>query len=342
MRGSQEAAISARDASAEVADAAAALAPRRAALGNQMQRTAAEHATPHGATLPELPPELVVSIVRAGKDGLVLVKLLQVCKAWRRAIAAESARLWREVALAKYPRLHDVLAFAGAPPNPPCFRSLYREQVAADRPDCRRQSPHLNAYALTVELYAVGIEHGGEGVARRQIARASERLDRVCTLEGRHRRYARMLLTKAEDALVPADSIEFVRGKCSFVLYATRLSDLKTTKVAEIDYADVYESSNHSDGAWNFGRHREEGGEHGIVFGVSGMHMRNISIFRNDDESEPVIYAAFNPSQMQLYVDFWERNRDGTSMGGVGPDGEMFMAEEELQTYLHFHALWSR
>ena len=303
-----------------------------------MQRTAAEQATPHGAPLPELPPELVVSIVRAGKDGRVLVNLLQVCKAWRRAITAESASLWREVALAKYPRLHDVLAIAGAPPNPPCFRSLYREQVAADRPDCRRHSPHLNAYVLTVQLHT----YDDKADQFLLIARASERLDRVCTLEGRHRRYARMLLTKAEDALVPADSIEFVRGKCSFVLYATRLSDLKTTKVAEIEYADVFESSDHSDGAWNFGRHMEEGGEHGIVFGVSGMHMRNISIFRNDDESEPVIYAAFNPSQMQLYVDFWERNRDGTSMGGVGPDGEMFMAEEELQTYLHFHALWSR
>ena len=302
-----------------------------------MQRTAAKQASPHGAPLPELPPELVVSIVRAGKDGLVLVKLLQVCKAWRRALTAESASLWREVALARYPRLHDVLAIAGAHPNPPCFRSLYREQFAADRPDHRMHSPELDAYVLTVELYT-----GGEGVARRQIARASERLDRVLTVEIASRRYVRMLLTKADNALVPADFFDFNRGKCSFVLYATRLSDLKTARIAEIEYSDVVDNPEGDEETPDFGRHMDEGGEHGFVFQNHVLHMRNISIFGKDEPTEPLIYAAFNPSQMQLFVDFWERNRDGTSFeGGNGPEGEMFMTEEELRVYLDFHALWS-
>ena len=115
-----------------------------------MQRTAAEQATPHGAPLPELPPELVVSIVRAGKDGLVLVKLLQVCKAWRRALTAESASLWREVALARYPRLHDVLAIAGAQPQPPDFRALYRQQVQR----IVRAPPHLPYVMRSADLSA--------------------------------------------------------------------------------------------------------------------------------------------------------------------------------------------
>ena len=34
-------------------------------------------------TFPELPPELIVSIARAAKDGVVLVKMLRMCKATR-------------------------------------------------------------------------------------------------------------------------------------------------------------------------------------------------------------------------------------------------------------------
>ena len=116
-----------------------------------MQRTAAKQASPHGAPLPELPPELVVSIVRAGKDGRALARLLQVCKAWRRAITAESASLWREVALARYPRLHDVLAIAGVRPQPPDFRALYRSQLSAQRIE-HEAPPHFDAYVMTVEL----------------------------------------------------------------------------------------------------------------------------------------------------------------------------------------------
>ena len=90
-----------------------------------------------------------MSIVRAGKDGLVLVKLLQVCKAWRRAITAELANLWRDIALEQYPRLHDIVKFA---PQPPDFRALYRSQLTAEPETWHYyrhiRPPDVNAYLL--------------------------------------------------------------------------------------------------------------------------------------------------------------------------------------------------
>ena len=147
-----------------------------------MQRTAAEQATPHGAPLPELPPELVVSIVRASKDSLVLIKLLQVCKAWRRAIIDESASLWRDVALAEYPRIHDIVKFA---PQPPDFRALYRSQLTAEPGHfhLHNRGPDLDAYLLTAEMQICDSESKRPIV----LARSSERLDRVLTYEPRTR-----------------------------------------------------------------------------------------------------------------------------------------------------------
>ena len=161
-----------------------------------MQRTAVDQSTPHGAHVPELPPELVVSVVRASKTGVVLVKMLQVCKAWRRAITAESASLWREVALARYPRLRAVLTIAQA--QPPCFRSLYRSQLAADRStySLANQSPTLDAYVLTAELQVQDGAWTATGSRFKTIAHHSERMDRVVHETQEPLLYGRMMLTK--------------------------------------------------------------------------------------------------------------------------------------------------
>ena len=321
-----------------------------------MQRTAAEQATPHGAPLPELPPELVVSIVRAGKSispaslfrkhGLILVKMLQVCKAWRRALTAELANLWREVALAQYPRLHDVLAMAGTRPEPLCFRSLYRSQLDADRRPLRTG---LHAYALTVELHAMR----QTGPVKQLVARASVRMDRMFTFDndGLGRLHGDVVLTmepaykaglRQVDLAGHASFEDFVRNRCSFRLYATRLSDLKTAKIVQIRQVATSE-----DGV--FDRHREECGERCIVYGFHFM-AQGMSIFDQHDAeaNEPGVYAAFDPVQKKFYFDFWERYRGdyddplhSINQGGDGPAGEMYMAEVELQDYLGFHARWT-
>jgi hypothetical protein len=314
-----------------------------------MQRTAAEQATPHGAPLPELPPELVVSVVRAGKHGLVLVRMLRVCKAWRRAITAESASLWREAALAQFPRLHDILAIAGARPEPPDFRSLYRKQRAADFPSYhRRPLPDLDEYVLSVELLAY---HAGQGFV--PIARASDRLDRAITYDGSVRTYARMLLTKeatydevvggfcgggaggggADDG-VPVKSCF---DGCYINVYATRLADMKAIRIV------MLEDEGPSEG--DYARQREEAGEQGIVFTSYAMDTLSVSMFAGNagnDENEAVMCAAFNPTQMHVYLDFWEKKPHG-HLGGAaaGPEGEMYMAPDELQKYLAYHAPWS-
>ncbi len=334
--------------------AAAALALAVAALGGPMQRTAAEQATPHGAPLPELPPELVVSIVRAGKSispaslfrkhGLILVKMLQVCKAWRRALTAELANLWREVALAQYPRLHDVLAMAGTRPEPLCFRSLYRSQLDADRRPLRTG---LHAYALTVELHAMR----QAGPIKKLVARASVRMDRMITFdnEGLGRLHGDVVLTmepaykeglRLVDMGNHASFEDFVRKCCSFRLYATRLSDLKTANIVTIRELA-------SDGV--FDRHREECGARCILYDFHVM-AQGMSIFDQHDAeaNEPGVYASFDPVQKKFYIDFWERYRGdfddplhSINQGGDGPAGEMYMAEVELQDYLGFHARWT-
>ena len=307
-----------------------------------MQRTAAEQATPHSAPLPELPPELVVSIVRAGKDGVVLVKLLQVCKAWRRALDAEGASLWREVALAKYPRLNDLLVISGAQLQHTDFRSLYRKQYAVNRPSYPSRHPGLHEYALTVELHTGGLLR-----TQKVVARASERLDRLLVLENQNRYRAQLSLTKqpAFDELVGSEDgglEKFVRVNGCFTLYATRLSDLTTTRVIQLHRCVV----DPSDAEGDLGRYVDDGGERGLVFGCHAMLRRHLDMFDDTDGDgnnglhEAVVYAAFNPTKMQLYVDFWERVLANPEQGGLGPEGEMHMVDEELQIYLDVHAPW--
>ena len=125
-----------------------------------------------------------------------------------------------------------------------------------------------------------------------------------------------------------------------FVLYATRLSDLKTTRIVEISDAVNLDDDNEHD----FHRYLLEGDERCIVFGTSYME-RGHSIFESSG-NEPVIYASFAPSQMLFKFDFWEKGRAANGDAepiddGPGPAGEIYMAAEELENYLHYHARWS-
>jgi len=126
------------------------------------------------------------------------------------------------------------------------------------------------------------------------------------------------------------------------VLYATRLSDLKTARIVEVcdAFDDNYEYADNE----IFDRYLQEGDERCIVFGTSYMEGGH-SIF-DGDGNDPVVYASFAPSQMLFKFDFWERGRAANGdaepiEGGTGPAGEMYMAAEELQTYLRWHARWS-
>ena len=109
-------------------------------------------------SVPDLPAEMIVAIVRASKHGATLVRLRQVCKAWRRAIDAESASLWREAALERFPRIREFVAAANL--RAPCYRSMYRAQIEAESAICLPRT-YLDAYVLSAELQVR--EHSEEG-----------------------------------------------------------------------------------------------------------------------------------------------------------------------------------
>ena len=117
---------------------------------------------------------------------------------------------------------------------------------------------------------------------------------------------------------------------------------VKTTRIVEIcdAFDDNYEYADNE----IFDRYLQEGDERCIVFGTSYMEGGH-SIF-DGDGNDPVVYASFAPSQMLFKFDFWERGRAANGDpepidDGQGPTGEIYMAREELQTYLRWHARWS-
>ena len=208
-----------------------------------MQRTAAEQATPHGAPLPELPSELVVSIVRAGKDGVLLVKMLQVCKAWR----SRDHRREREPvarggacavsAAARRPRGSTAAAVLPLAVPQPAHRGSSLPYSDAN------QSPTLDAYVLTAELQVHDRATRTGTTALNARATKRSRITRNgwtvwSTSTQDSLLYGRMMLMKEPDydevsAAWPTQSSEFGRGRAKFVLYATRLSDLKTARIVE-------------------------------------------------------------------------------------------------------------
>ena len=122
------------------------------------------------------------------------------------------------------------------------------------------------AQLRVAQLRSIGVNPNA-GRRYKTIAHYSERMDRVITLEPaipggpNNLLQGRMLLTKelTYDAASCDTSLKFRRGDAMFVLYATRLSDLKTTRIVEISDAVNLDDDNEHD----FHRYLLEGDDSG-------------------------------------------------------------------------------
>lgn len=295
-----------------------------------MQRSAA------AAQVPELPRELVVAIARAAKHGGVLTRMLQVCRAWRIALNAEIVSLWRETALARFPRLHGIVAAwadcsarASAPPGAagaqaPCYRTLYRNHLHAERrPNPILREEPLNQYILTVEMSMII-----DSDDIRTIARSSNPLD--CALYDRTEVSGSIILTKeAEyDVMVPRSYSAFeVRDEIKawgvFRLYVTRMSDMKICEIV-----DSYENGN---------RVVNEEGE--VCFEILEM-TRIPKLFEDtglDLESAPKMTVNFDPLSMKVSFELYEVAATREQGGTPEP---AWMTTNEFRKYLAWFAVW--
>lgn len=202
--------------------------------------------------LPDLPAEMIVAIVRASKHGLTLVRLRQVCKAWRRAIDAESASLWREAALEQFPRIGDIVAAADV--QAPCYRSLYCAQLDAGRVLASRVE--LDGYILSAELQAWARSKPSDGWRRLTIGRGSARLTDAVNI-----RQAQggpemvvdggaIVLTKVQPAYdnLEKEPLDSWAEKLWLTFFVTRVSDMKSVEISEL-FDPV---SNTNDGSFEF------------------------------------------------------------------------------------------
>ena len=307
--------------------------------------------------VPELPRELVVSIALAAKDGRVLATMLQVCRAWRVALTAESAKLWREAALAQFPRLKSLVSCPM--PRELNFRELYRSQARADGPQRVVQLPPLSDYILTAELGAYLAHLPGrypDGVPAQDdpmnaqymkdlakyvvVAQASSPLHD--TIKIRNARIpmvdrASLLYLKPEpaykDLIGPEDLLQihtpaFIRLK----FYVTRLSDMATVKIwegAKIDEDEMQEQEEVLEA---------DDEEPYSVYYAAEFCKQAPKLFANNGGSEPAMRASFCPFGMVASFDFLEYEVSGE-------DGEDFamvdMSVEELQRYLSSFAPWA-
>lgn len=102
------------------------------------------------------PNELLAAVVYKG-GATALIAMLCVCKAWRAALLAEGDRLWRTLAMERFPRLRLFLQHM---PATHTFRILYRQQLAAEciapPPPPPPPLPPLCAYIFAMEWRAEG------------------------------------------------------------------------------------------------------------------------------------------------------------------------------------------
>ena len=294
----------------------------------------------------ELPRELVVAIARAAKHGVTLATMLQVCRAWRVALTAEIASLWREAALAQYPRLHGILAAAEA--QSPCFRTLYRSQLEAD--DKARiganypPDPELDQYVVTAELSWAAewgwsipppSDYPGAGDHQRTrvrggwtaVARNSIRLDRaLAQLQGPDGS-AMLMLTKeaAYDALIPSTATcAEISDRVRVTIHVTRVSDMKSMQLA--DTPDVMNRT-----------HLMGGFDQEIRFATWALPRRPQIFYDTGSnfESQPTVEVAFTPQTMEVTLHFIEQPHH--TQGEVA---EPLMTISELKRYLAWQAEW--
>ena len=292
----------------------------------------------------ELPRELVVAIARAAKHGVTLATMLQVCRAWRVALTAEIASLWREAALAQYPRLHGILAAAEA--QSPCFRTLYRSQLEAD--DKARiganypPDPELDQYVVTAELSWAAewgwsipppSDYPGAGDHQRTrvrggwtaVARNSIRLDRaLAQLQGPDGS-AMLMLTKeaAYDALIPSTATcAEISDRVRVTIHVTRVSDMKSIQLAVAD--DI------------INLHELIGGDNEIRF-VEATLPRIPQVFGDSGtnyDSRPAVEMEFAPNVMEVRLHFSEQPHHDLDVE------EPLMLVGQLKRYLAWHADW--
>jgi hypothetical protein len=219
--------------------------------------------------VPELPGDLAVAVARAAMDGRVLAKMLQVCRAWRTALTADR-NLWREAALAKFPRLKSLVSCPI--PRELNFRELYRNQARAEKPQRVVELPPLSDYILTAELGAYlaqvpgryDLPFGGvpasndpmfaqyvEDLSKYVVLAQSSSPLLTCFDGGENLSYDGVMhLTKepaydelirpevlVPNALYPGYAPTFMRLK----FFVTRVSDMSTVKIWEGAKIDGYE-----------------------------------------------------------------------------------------------------
>ena len=82
-----------------------------------------------------------------------LLRMEAVCKTWRAALSGRDEEMWKPLALARFPRLRDLLKLS--PAAMPTFRALYRRQLDAERtttPILERRTTALSDFIFTVEF----------------------------------------------------------------------------------------------------------------------------------------------------------------------------------------------
>ena len=295
-----------------------------------MQRSAA------AAQVPELPRELVVAIARAAKHGGVLTRMLQVCRAWRGALNAEIISLWRETALARYPRLHGIVASAGA--QAPCYRTLYRNQLDADataRTQTLRDAapdPGLDQYVVTIELEVARLSE--VDVDQYVIARLSFRMDQTPINAGEFCVSVTLTKEAAYDRLIPpipldgvvetaSDAAAMIANFGSIKVYVTRLTDMKTTRLMASGVAMVDED-------YDVCFQRRDMPRTGQLFGNTGVNA----------ESQPAIKAWYYPRTARFDFHLYEtpmRDDDGTPIKDARDE---LMTVLEVKRYLARFAVW--
>ena len=291
----------------------------------------ARRAAQSAPQLPDLPAEMIVSIVRASKHGPTLVRLRQVCKAWRRAIDAESASLWRELALERFPRIREVVAAANV--QVPCYRSLYRAQIEAGRVLASRVE--LDGYILSAELEAWARSKPSDGWRRVTIGRGSARLTDVVNI-----RQAQggpemlvdggaIVLTKVQPAYdnLEKEPLDSWAEKLWLTFFVTRVSDMKSVVISELSEPD----RDLDDGSFVF--------EPRLLDRIPELFDRDQGNIRPHEAAmKATFFLPGTSDEMQVNLSFHEKETDQSAL----EDNEEydFMYDFELQHYLEWYAPW--
>lgn len=270
--------------------------------------------------LPNLPAEMIVAIVRASKHGPTLVTLRQVCKAWRRAIDAESASLWREVALERFPRIRDIVAAANV--QAPCYRSLYRTQLETERAfrhGFRQRT--LDGYVLTAELQLRALSVEGDRWYWLTLGRGSARLadtleidsdnDDGAVLDG-----GRITLARVQPAYANMEKkpIGEWGEQLQIRFLVTRVADMKTAVICELE-SSAYAA--------------DEVGFDGNLERIPEMLERERMA---ESPLDVTMEARLTQSTMTVSFAFVEFDNNS--------GGQDTLFEDELKIYLEWYARW--